>query len=108
MVIYRDDIDRAKFLEILTNAAETRRWTCHAHCLMNNHFHLVLTTALANLSVSVRHLKGEYARWWNIRHGHVGHVFQARFHSQVVQDDRYLLTVCRYVVLNPVRARLDR
>jgi REP element-mobilizing transposase RayT len=38
----------------------------------------------------------------------VGHVFQARFHSQVVQDDRYLLTVCRYVVLNPVRARLDR
>jgi len=106
MAIYRDDADHTKFLELLTRVVEEKQVVCHAHCLMTNHYHLVATTRAPNLSNTVRQLNGEYARWWNHRHGHVGHVFQGRFKAQVVQDDRYLLTVCRYVVLNPVRAGL--
>ncbi len=73
---------------------------------MNNHYHVVITTHDANLSDAMRDINGDYAQWWNKRHGRVGHVFQARFDSQIVQDGVYFLTVCRYAVLNPVRARI--
>ena len=81
-------------------------WLCHAYCLMGNHYHLVIETPLANLSLGMRQLNGLYARRFNLRHGRVGHVFQARFRSILVASDAYLLAVCRYVVLNPVRAGL--
>ena len=73
---------------------------------MTNHYHLALTTLHANLSRAIQQLNGDYAQWWNWRHHRAGHVFQARFNAQIVQDDRYLANVCRYIVLNPVRARI--
>jgi len=106
MPLYRDDTDCERFLELLGRVVETHGVRCSAYCLMVNHYHLVLTTASANLSDAIKLLNGTYGQWWNRRHGRVGHVFQARFHAQVVQDDTYLLAVCRYIVLNPVRARL--
>lgn len=106
MTIFHGDEDYRSFEEQLAATVEEYHVLCHAVCGMANHYHLVATTQEANLSLAVRQLNGEFARWWNWRHRHVGHVFQGRFHAQIVQDDRYLLTVCRYVVLNPVRARL--
>jgi putative transposase len=106
MVIYRDDTDRTKFLDLLAEVVERLDVVCHAYCLMNTHAHAVITTQRANLPAAMRKLDGEYALWWNHRHGHVGHVFQGRYHAQVVQDDAYLLTCCNYVVWNPVRPGL--
>jgi len=106
MAIFLDDQDRHTFLELLARVVESHGLECHAYCMMTNHYHLVATTTEANLSKAVKQLDGPYGQWWNRRHGHVGHVFQGRFKAQVVQDDTYLLTVCRYVVLNPVRAHL--
>lgn len=106
MTVYSDDEDRLRFLSILTDVAETDGLACHAYCLMPNHYHLVVTTARANLSSAFKRLNGTYAQWWNRRHVRVGHVFQGRFWAQVVQHDVYFATVCRYVVLNPVRAGL--
>ena len=79
---------------------------CHAYCEMTNHYHLALTTRQANLSRAMQQLNSDYAQWWNWRHDRAGHVFEARFQAQVVQDGRYLAHVCRYIVLNPVRARM--
>ena len=104
MAIYDDDRDRRAFLDVLARVVELHALVCHAYCLMTNHYHLVVTTPSASLSVAIKQLNGPYAQWWNRRHGHVGHLFQGRFSAQVVQDDDYLRTVCRYVVLNPVRA----
>jgi putative transposase len=73
---------------------------------MTNHYHLAVTTIEANLSRAIQQLNGDYAQWWNWRHNRVGHVFQARFNAQIVQDGGYLANVCRYIVLNPVRARM--
>lgn len=106
MAIFLDDRDRARFLRMLGEATTRFRLGCHAYCLMPNHYHLVLTTEAPNLSCAVKQVNGPYGQWWNRRRGRVGHVFQSRFWSQVVQDESYLLTVCRYVVLNPVRAGL--
>ena len=106
MTIYRDDRDRRRFLQLLTRTFAKFSVSCCAYCLMSNHYHLVATTAEANLSKTMQHLNSTYGQWWNRRHRRVGHVFQGRFNAKVIQEETYLLTACRYVVLNPVRARL--
>jgi putative transposase len=106
MTIYLDDADRLEFLRLLAKVVREREWLCHAYCLMGTHYHAVVATVNANLSSGMRQLNGDYARWWNDRHGHVGHVFQGRFNAQIVEDDTYLITACTYDVLNPVRAGL--
>jgi putative transposase len=102
--IYLDERDRRHFLTLLADVVERYALLCHAYCEMTNHFHLAVTTTEANVSRAIQQLNGDYARWWNWRHERTGHVFQARFGSQLVQDDAYLINVCRYIVLNPVRA----
>lgn len=106
MVIYRDAVDHARFLEILADAVDRWSLECWAFCLMPNHYHLIVRTADDTLSAAMRHVNGVYAQWWNRRHERVGHVTQGRFKAQVVQEQRYLVAVCRYVLLNPVRAGL--
>jgi putative transposase len=106
MAIFVDEVDRSTFTELLSSVVEKRQLACHADCQMTDHYHAVITTAEPNLSSAIRQLNGDFASWWNVRHHHVGHVFQGRFGAQIVQDDAYLLTACRYVVLNPVRACL--
>lgn len=102
--IVRDDSDRVAFLRTLAHVVERFSWLCHSYCLMDNHYHLVVETPLPNLSSGMRQLNGLHAKHFNARHKRCGHVFQARFRSLLVETDSYLLAVCRYVVLNPVRA----
>jgi hypothetical protein len=73
---------------------------------MPNHYHFVLETRRANLSRLMRHVNGVYTQKCNRRHDSVGHMFQGRFKAILVDRDSYLLEVCRYVDLNPVRAQL--
>ena len=102
--IYLDAVDRRRFLALLADVVERYALRCHAYCEMTNNYHLAVTTTDANLSRAVQQLNGDYAQWWNWRHKRVGHVFQSRFNAQIVQDDGSLANVCRYIVLNPVRA----
>jgi putative transposase len=74
-----------------------------AYCLMGNHYHFVLHTRAANFSHLMRHVNGVYTQSFNRRHGKVGHLFQWRFKAILVDREAYLLEVCRYVELNPVR-----
>ena len=102
--IFADDADRARFLDLLGREIEQHRWRCHAYCLMDNHYHLLVETPEANLSRGMGRLNMAYAQAFNRRHGRSGHLFQGRFHAVVVEKDNHLLELCRYVVLNPVRA----
>ena len=102
--IYEDDEDREKWLEIFGNTCKRANWRCHVYCLMDNHYHIVIETAEANLSKGMRQLNGVYTQYYNRKHGHVGHVFQGRFKGILVERDEYLLELARYVVLNPIRA----
>src|ERR1043166_9032286 len=98
--------DRQIFLDVLENVVERYRWLCHAYCLMSNHYHLLIETLEANLSRGMRQLNGVYTQCYNRRHGRVGHLFQGRFKAVLVQRNRHLLEVVRYIVLNPVEARI--
>ena len=75
---------------------------------MGNHYHLVIETPDGNLAQGMRQLNGVYTQGFNRAHQHVGHVFQGRYKAILVERDAYLLKLSRYVVLNPVRARMVR
>lgn len=104
--IAKDDMDRTAFLSIAGQALV--RFDAHvwAYCLMGNHYHLVIRTREANLSRLMRHINGVYTQTFNRRHQLTGHLFQGRFKAILVDSDSYLLEVCRYVDLNPVRAHM--
>ena len=106
--IVRDDTDRVRFVDTLAAMVDRYRVRCHAWVLMTNHYHLLLETPSPNLSQALRHLNGVYTQAFNRRHHRVGHLFQGRFTAIVVEKDAYLLELCRYVVLNPVRAGVGR
>jgi len=73
---------------------------------MTNHYHLLIETPDGNLSIGMRQLNGVYTQLFNRLHGRAGHLFQGRFKAILIQKDSHLLEVCRYVVLNPVRAKM--
>jgi REP element-mobilizing transposase RayT len=104
--IYEDEGDRHAFAAVLEAVVSRCHWLCHAYCLMDNHYHLVIETPDGNLPRGMRQLNGIYTQRFNRRHGRVGHVFQGRYKTILVDRDSYLLELCRYVVLNPVRAGL--
>lgn len=104
--LFLDLTDGRRFLDTLDQTTERFRWQCLVYCLMTNHYHLIVRTPEPCLSQALHHLNGTYARWFNRRHGHQGHLFQRRFHSAAIESDWHLLEACRYVVLNPVRAGL--
>ena len=106
--IYLSDDDRMAWLETLAQVCERFNWVCHAYCQMSNHYHLVVETPEANLSKGMRQLNGVYTQRFNRSHQRVGYVFQGRFKAILVEKDSYLLELVRYVVLNPLRARMVR
>lgn len=104
--IFLNDSDRRRFLRLLAVTAPHFRWHVHAYVLMANHYHLLVETVEPTLSRGMKKLGGDYATRFNKKHHRVGHLFQARFGAHLIDNDEYLLTVARYIVLNPVRAHM--
>lgn len=102
--IFLSDPDRTKFLDRLLMTVNRYNWLCHAYCLMSNHYHLLIETSDGNLSAGMKLLNSAYAQYFNHSHDRTGHLFQGRFKAIVVEKDSYLLELCRYIVLNPVRS----
>jgi REP element-mobilizing transposase RayT len=106
--IFRDDKDRLLFLKTLEQACQKTDWQVQAWCLMSNHFHLVIETPKANLVAGMKWFLGTYTGRFNRKHKLFGHLFSGRYKALVVDGSGtgYLRTVCDYVHLNPVRAKL--
>ena len=104
--IYRKDADFQLFLDTLAEVGDRFNWVIHSFCLMTNHYHLVVETPDANLSQGMRQLNGVYTVRFNRKRGRVGHLFQRRYKAILVDKDAYLMELSRYVVLNPVRAKM--
>lgn len=101
--VFLADKDRNVFLNQLGEACETFDLECHGYCLMGNHYHLILHTRRANLSDAMRSLAGKYTKYFNHEYQRDGALFRGRFRSILLDADEYLLTLSRYIHLNPVK-----
>ncbi len=104
--IFRDDTDREDFVTRLAQLAGQGALMIYAWALLPNHAHLLLRTGARPLARSMRSLLTGYAGAFNRRHHRVGHLFQNRYKSVVVEEEPYLLELVRYLHLNPLRAKL--
>lgn len=105
--IFADDVDRERYLLLLSESAKRHRLPIHAFVLMTNHVHLLATPAEVGAIAAVMQAVGRaYVRWFNKRHERSGTLFEGRFRSSMVDADHYALACTRYIEMNPVRAGL--
>src|ERR1700730_923313 len=100
--VFDDQKDCAKFVQLLVESLERYDVALHAFVLMGNHYHLIGETRRANLGRWMHWLTTAYTVYFNRRHHHAGHLFQGRYKSIVLEAEGYLLTLSRYLHLNPV------
>lgn len=105
--IFTGDLDRQCWLALLALTCKRFNFVIHAYCQMGNHYHIMLETVDGNLAQGMRQLNSLYSQAFNRRHQLLGHVLQGRYKAILVQKQSYLLALSRYVVLNPVRARIE-
>jgi REP element-mobilizing transposase RayT len=105
--IFLDPADYQQYLTELSRARQEEPHHVLAYALMPNHVHLVIEAVPdGSPSAAMQQVSVNYTRYFNVRYGRVGQLYQGRFYSNLVDRERYLLEVTRYVHLNPVRARL--
>jgi putative transposase len=104
--IFADAADARRFMALVEEIAAPLEWRFHAYCLMTNHYHFVIHTPHANLSAGMQALAARYTQDFNRRHARDGQLFRGRFHAILVERESYLVPLVRYVVLNPVLAKL--
>ncbi|WP_418743026.1 transposase, partial [Enorma massiliensis] len=104
-IIFEDDLDKERFLSILSTKLTDSESRVYAWCLMDNHIHLLLRANSADLSKSMQRIGVSYAQYFNGRHGHVGKVFQNRFNAHPIMGETHLLATIRYIHRNPPRNR---
>ncbi|MCK4691924.1 MAG: transposase, partial [Desulfuromonadales bacterium] len=102
--IFLTSDDRRTFLGVLKETAEIFNLNISAYCLMSNHYHLLLNTPDGNLSRCMRHINGVYTQRFNRRHDTDGSLFRGRYKAVLIEEDRHLLEVLRYIHRNPIRA----
>ena len=104
--IFYDEEDYEYFLSLLERFQGVSHYELYAYCLMGNHIHLLIKTGEEPLDRIFRRIGASFVYWYNLKYQRVGHLFQDRFKSEPVENDRYFLTALRYILRNPVKAGL--
>ncbi len=104
--IFEDAEDSIKFLKTIKKYQEVSEYLVYAYCLMGNHIHLLLKEGTETMGIAMRRIGAAYVYWYNWKYDRCGPLFQDRYRSEVIEDDRYLLTVLRYIHQNPIKAGL--
>jgi putative transposase len=105
--IFLDESDFHRYKALLRKYRTKYDFKLYAYSLMPNHVHLLIETSTGGSISKIMHaINTAYAMYFNSKYDHVGHVWQGRFHSSIIDTERYLLEVMRYMDLNPVRARV--
>jgi len=104
--LFRDDEDYQVYLSILNQAKEKYNYILYTYCMMTNHIHLQLQTEEDEIWKIMRLINVLYAKYFNSKYNYIGHLFQGRYRSEIIEEDSYNLTTSRYIHLNPVRAAM--
>lgn len=103
-IIFKDNEDYGKFIGAIDNYKDICGYKIYAFCLMKNHIHLLIKEGREGLGIVFRRIGASFVYWYNRKHKRVGHLFQDRYKSEAVENDKYFLTVLRYIHQNPVKA----
>lgn len=103
-VIFEDDEDREIFIGYLQQYKDVANYVIYGYCLMDNHIHLLMKEGKESIGNTMKRIGVSYVSWYNRKYNRIGHLFQDRFKSEVVETDEYLLTVLRYIHQNPIKA----
>lgn len=106
-IIFEDDEDREKFLEIITHYKSISKYEFYGYCLMDNHVHLLMRESAEPISTIIKRISSSFVYWYNQKYERCGHLFQERFKSEAVETEAYFLTVLRYIHQNPLKAGLS-
>lgn len=102
--LFHNEEDYKRYLEIIQRTKQVSGCEIYAYCLMGNHVHLVIKENEEQIGQIMKRIGTSYAYWYNRKYKHTGHVFGDRYKSECVEDDRYLMTVIRYIHNNPLKA----
>lgn len=105
--IFIDDEDKKRIVDILIEKKNNSAYYIYAFCVMDNHIHLIIKEGNDSLSRSIKRIAISYALFFNKKYKRIGHVFQDRYKSENIEDDRYLLSAIRYVHQNPLKAGIS-
>jgi len=105
--VYKCDEDKEKYLEILCKACKIYKVNPHDYCLMDNHYHLLIETSSENLSLFMRQINSNYAIYFNKKYKRTGHLWQGRYKSWYIVEEKYLYDLFRYIEHNPIKAKMS-
>ena len=106
--IFEGKQDYQKYIQVLKQVKEISDCELYAYCLMPNHVHLLLKPEGEDLGVVIKRIGCRYVHWYNKKYERVGHLFQDRYKSEPVEDEKYFLTVLRYIIQNPFKVNLEK
>ena len=102
--VFRDEGDYRSYLKFVSKYKERHKFKIYGWCLMNNHVHMVIESG--SLSKAMHGINLSYAQYFRYRYKSVGHFWQDRYKSYVIQKDEYLINCISYIEYNPVRAKI--
>ncbi len=103
-IIFEDNEDYEKMIQVIKEYKEVCGYEINAFCLMSNHVHLLIKEGKEVLGIIFRRIGSKFVYWYNLKYRRSGHLFQDRFKSEEVEDDKYFLSVLRYIHQNPIKA----
>lgn len=104
--LFYDDEDKEVFLSRLKIVKEEKPYEIFAYCLMENHIHLLIEEKVEKIGDILRKVLSSYVYWYNSKYERVGNLFQDRFKSEPIEDDKYFLCCVRYILQNPLKTNI--
>lgn len=104
--IFKESIDKGYFIKQLKETIEGMNYRIFGYVLMDNHYHILIQTMDKKLQEIMHQINNKYSKYFNAKYKRIGHVFQGRYKASLVQDERYLIGVIRYIHQNPVQANI--
>jgi REP element-mobilizing transposase RayT len=105
---FRESIDKGYMVKQLKECSMSMGCRIYGYVLMDNHYHMIIQTFDKKLQEIMHRINNKYSKYFNGKYKRVGHVFQCRYKAALVQDERYMLKLLRYVHQNPVRQESAR
>ena len=102
--IFKESFDKGYFIKQLKESIDGMNYRIFGYILMDNHYHILIQTMDKKLQEIMHQINNKYSKYFNAKYKRVGHVFQGRYKATLVQDERYLIWVLRYIHQNPVQA----